>query len=227
MIKYTMEPTSEQLLTPTRPPPGRANAVTAADVEAAAGALFRESIRPTIERVRTKIGRGSPNTIAPLLEVWWVKVARLFSEKVPAPNSLQRIPETVAQAAERLFIEALMAARMHVETEGALKQEHLEQRERHLVKFGAALTARDREMTQEIADLRAVDRRLREDNLAWRTAVQKAQTLAESLARRVKTLEVRLKKRAPEALPRTRNPRRPAAALRVRAKSRPKKRRTR
>jgi hypothetical protein len=183
--------------------------VTGPEVEEAASALFRESIRPTIERVRKKMGRGSPNTIAPLLEAWWAKVAQLFKEKTPAPNALLRIPETVAQAAERLFIEALTAARLHAEAASATTQARLQEREQHLVKFGAALTARDREMAQELIDLRLVGRRLREENHAWRSAAQKAQALADSLARRVKTLQVRLQKPAP-APARTRKRKRPA-----------------
>ena len=214
-----MEPTAESLLNPTRPPPGRANAVTAADVEAAAGAMLRKGEKPTIERVRIRIGRGSPNTIAPFLDGWWVKIGQLFDEKTPAPNPLLRIPESVAQAAERLFIEALMAARGHAEADSAAKQTRLEEREQQLVKFGAALTARDREMTQELIDLRAVDRRLREDNLAWRSAAQKAQALADSLARRIKTLEVRLKKPTPTVI-RTRKPKRPTVRPRKRVQLR-------
>ena len=37
------------------------------DVWAAADALIAEGLRPTIERVRQKIGRGSPNTVSPML----------------------------------------------------------------------------------------------------------------------------------------------------------------
>ena len=41
------------------------------DVWAAADALLLEGKRPTIERVRQKIGRGSPNTVSPMLEEWF------------------------------------------------------------------------------------------------------------------------------------------------------------
>jgi hypothetical protein len=47
-------------------PPSRG--ITAGDVERAADALLREGDRPTIEKIRAKIGRGSPNTINPLLD---------------------------------------------------------------------------------------------------------------------------------------------------------------
>ena len=35
------------------------------DVWVAADALIEEGLRPTIERVRQKMGRGSPNTVSP------------------------------------------------------------------------------------------------------------------------------------------------------------------
>jgi len=41
------------------------------DVWAAADALIAEGLRPTIERVRQKLGRGSPNTVSPMLEAWF------------------------------------------------------------------------------------------------------------------------------------------------------------
>jgi len=41
------------------------------DVDRAADALLREGERPTIERIRARLGRGSPNTINPLLDAWW------------------------------------------------------------------------------------------------------------------------------------------------------------
>jgi hypothetical protein len=41
------------------------------EVSAAADTLLAECLRPTIERVRMKIGRGSPNTVAPMLETWF------------------------------------------------------------------------------------------------------------------------------------------------------------
>ena len=53
----------------------RRRGVTAADVERAADALFRVGERPTIEKVRAKLGTGSPNTINPLLDAWWKRLA--------------------------------------------------------------------------------------------------------------------------------------------------------
>lgn len=41
------------------------------DVNGAADELLSEQLKPTIERVRMKLGRGSPNTVGPMLEVWF------------------------------------------------------------------------------------------------------------------------------------------------------------
>ncbi|WP_196360993.1 DNA-binding protein, partial [Achromobacter xylosoxidans] len=41
-----------------------ATGITEQDVWRAADALLLEGARPTIERVRQKIGRGSPNTVS-------------------------------------------------------------------------------------------------------------------------------------------------------------------
>ena len=60
------------------------------DVELAADALLREGKRPTIERIREKIGRGSPNTINPLLDAWWKRLAARLDA---GPAALHRLPE--------------------------------------------------------------------------------------------------------------------------------------
>lgn len=39
------------------------------DVWAAADAVLNQGERPTIERVRQQLGRGSPNTVGPMLRV--------------------------------------------------------------------------------------------------------------------------------------------------------------
>ncbi|WP_213956676.1 MULTISPECIES: DNA-binding protein [unclassified Variovorax] len=57
------------------------------DVFGAADALLAEGLRPTIERVRLKIGRGSPNTVSPMLEKWFGTLAsRLAGGENPAAN---------------------------------------------------------------------------------------------------------------------------------------------
>src|ERR1700675_2407667 len=89
--------------------------VTAADVEGAADSLLRAGHRPTIDRIREKLGKGSPNTINPLLDTWWKRLsARLDS----GPAALHRLPESVAHVAEALWMQALDEGRRRAAQEG-------------------------------------------------------------------------------------------------------------
>ncbi|MFO1243594.1 MAG: DNA-binding protein [Ramlibacter sp.] len=45
------------------------------EVNAAADTLIAQGVRPTIERVRGQLGRGSPNTVAPMLDTWFAGLA--------------------------------------------------------------------------------------------------------------------------------------------------------
>lgn len=79
------------------------------DVHQAADALIAEGLRPTIERVRQKIGRGSPNTVSPLLDVWFSTLAvRLGLDGKLSGEG--RLPEPVQQAASLLWDAALASA---------------------------------------------------------------------------------------------------------------------
>lgn len=91
------------------------------DVQQAADALIAEGLRPTIERVRQKIGRGSPNTVSPLLDVWFSTLAARLG--LDASRSGEgRLPEPVQQAASLLWNAALVSARE--EAAEALAQAH-------------------------------------------------------------------------------------------------------
>jgi hypothetical protein len=85
--------------------------VTLADVSAAADQLMAAGERPSTERVRLALGRGSPNTIAPLLEQWWAQMA----QRLQARESLPAVPETVAAAFADAWAAALVAGQVHAE----------------------------------------------------------------------------------------------------------------
>src|SRR5689334_10158495 len=56
----------------------RAPRISQEEVFRAADGLLLEGYRPTIDRVRMKLGRGSPNTINDHLDSWWTRLgARL------------------------------------------------------------------------------------------------------------------------------------------------------
>src|SRR6202034_868022 len=89
---------------PLRPPGPSPRGITQSDVSHAADSLLRAGDRPTIEKIRAKIGRGSPNTINPMLDAWWKTLsARLDS----GPAALHRLPESIAHITEALWMQAL------------------------------------------------------------------------------------------------------------------------
>ena len=131
------------------PPPrygAPSRGISGRDVELAADALLREGERPTIERIREKIGRGSPNTINPLLDAWW---KRLASRLDAGPAALHRLPESVAHVAEALWMQALDEGRRRAAQE-------------------IARQARDGARTKEDLDLRSHVLSLREGELESR-----------------------------------------------------------
>lgn len=50
---------------------GLARGIKLGDVLGAADALVDGGVKPTIVRVRKKLGRSSPNTVNPMLDVWF------------------------------------------------------------------------------------------------------------------------------------------------------------
>lgn len=64
------------------------------DVFAAADAVLARGERPTVERVRTELGRGSPARVGQLLEHWWEQLAQRLKGRALLPE----LPGDVAQA---------------------------------------------------------------------------------------------------------------------------------
>jgi hypothetical protein len=85
--------------------------VTFADVSSAADQLVAAGERPSTERVRLALGRGSPNTIAPLLERWWTQLM----QRLHAREALPGVPDEVAAAFAHAWAAALAAGQAHAE----------------------------------------------------------------------------------------------------------------
>lgn len=77
------------------------------DVDGAADALLMEGQRPTVERVRMKIGSGSPNNVGPMLESWYGRLGRRIAG-MPAEGPGDGLP-MAAQNAFRLLWETALA----------------------------------------------------------------------------------------------------------------------
>ena len=88
-----------------------ARGITQDDVWKACDALLLEGERPTIERVRQKIGRGSPNTVSPFLDAWFKHLGGRIKDPgaFAAPPDL---PDPIHQAAKHFWEAALAQTRL-------------------------------------------------------------------------------------------------------------------
>lgn len=87
-----------------------ARGVTEDEVWKACDVLLLEGARPTIERVRQKLGRGSPNTVSPMLETWF----RHLGARIKDPGAFTvpaAVAEPVLQAAQHFWEVAQAEAR--------------------------------------------------------------------------------------------------------------------
>lgn len=163
--------------------------VTAADVELAADALFRAGEKPTIAKVRAKIGTGSPNTINPLLDAWWKTAwARLDS----GPAAFHRLPESVAHVAEALWMQALEEGRRRAHIELTSSERAAANQRQDLEIRSHVLTLREGELDSRLRDRErsqaALEAQLRELTLLLR----KEQASRETQAQRIVSLEEQL-----------------------------------
>jgi len=89
------------------------------DVFAAADAVLARGERPTVERVRLELGRGSPARVGSLLDQWWARLA----ERLNGQARLPEIPSEVSQAFVAVWQQAVLLA------QGAAEQTLAEQRQ--------------------------------------------------------------------------------------------------
>ena len=175
-----------------------AGGIRQSDVSHAADTLLRLGIRPTVEKVRTKLGRGSPNTINPMLDAWWKTLsARLDS----GPAALHRLPETVAHVAEALWMQALDEGRRRAHLELKTSEHLAADQQQNLEVRSHVLTLREGELDSR---LRNRDRTIEDLNLRLRELtglLRKEQVTRESQLQRITTLEAVLARRQPQTRP--------------------------
>ena len=84
------------------------------EVWAAADTVLRLGERPTIERVRQQLGRGSPNTVGPMLDGWYGSLAKRLQSSVDAVEQDDvaevPLPAPVVRAAKAIWGRALQHA---------------------------------------------------------------------------------------------------------------------
>lgn len=81
------------------------------DVFAAADAVLARGERPTVERVRLELGRGSPARVGGLLDQWWARLA----ERLKGETRLPALPAEVSQAFVAVWQQAIHLAQGMVE----------------------------------------------------------------------------------------------------------------
>lgn len=134
-----------------------ARGITEEDVLEAADALLARGERPTIERVRLELGRGSPNTVNRHLDAWWAALSDRIrgknAESLPPPlvNLCQQLYEGMRDQA------AVEARRVASEVEGRLEADRreLEAQLSAVVVERAAVSSASDKLMQEISALRA------------------------------------------------------------------------
>jgi hypothetical protein len=156
------------------------------DVSHAADTLLRAGNRPTVEKVRVKIGRGSPNTINPMLDAWWKTLsARLDS----GPAALHRLPESIAHIAEALWMQALEEGKRRATLEQRDSARLAEIDQQRLELRSHVLSLREGELDSRLRDR---ERTIEELNLRLKEligALRKEQATQELLARKVAELQ--------------------------------------
>ncbi|MFK3797086.1 DNA-binding protein [Pseudomonas sp. NPDC088444] len=164
-------------------------------VFAAADAVLSRGERPTVERVRAELGRGSPARVAGLLDHWWAQLAgRLRGE-----TRLPELPTEVAQAFTAIWQHASTLAQGVVEQslaqqhqlldaeraelvvrEDAVRQEHARQRQQSAIAVAAQESAERRlldlqrlldQHAHQVDDLTRQRQALQEDRDAARARI--------------------------------------------------------
>lgn len=72
------------------------------EVFAAADRVLARGERPTVERVRAELGRGSPARVSQLLETWWESLAKRLAGEARLPE----LPPEVAAAFRAVWVSA-------------------------------------------------------------------------------------------------------------------------
>ncbi len=119
------------------------------EVWAAADALIATGERPTIERVRLKIGRGSPNTVSPMLESWFATLApRLGVAAQGSQAAEEGTPKELRQALDVIWSNAVRSARDKAEAALGLERDKLAELDKELDSQRQMLLERESALAQ-------------------------------------------------------------------------------
>lgn len=151
------------------------------DVFAAADRVLARGERPTVERIRVELGRGSPARVGQLLETWWEGLAKRLAGEARLPE----LPPEVAAAFRAVWVSASEHATAGAQAALAQEQNALLAaqtsltQERKLWEIAIAeaqVLAQSADQAREVAETRLTD--------VQRLVEQQAGQLAELLQQR-------------------------------------------
>ena len=157
----------------------RAPRISQADVFRAADELLIEGHRPTIDRVRMRLGRGSPNTINDHMDLWWTKLGSRLRD-LPG-GMFPQVPERVGQALQLLWNEALEGAHETLQSALLEREQAVTQQEQALETRTRQLADREQVTATRAAAIEESLTRVREQLSA---ANQRAESLEMTLRAR-------------------------------------------
>lgn len=161
--------------------PKTSRGVQEADVWAAADALLAEGQKPTIEKVRLHMGRGSPNTVAPMLDAWFATLGARLGLNQQTQELRNSVPTEVLEAAHALWSNALEHAQQ-------VAEQTLQEREQ-------AAHAAHQQLEALQAKLAQREEGLQQQKTAMDAALQLAQAQREDLSRRLNEMHQQLSER--------------------------------
>ena len=129
------------------------------EVWAAADALMQEGMRPTIDRIRQKLGKGSPNTVSPMMESWFRSLGSRLAGGVSgtanlaAGNDADGVPVSVRNATRLLWETARKEAEQVQDAVLEKVRNELKAREDELDGKRLELTQREEAFAQTRASL--------------------------------------------------------------------------
>ena len=129
----------------------RAPRISQLDVFRAADELLVEGHRPTIDRVRMKLGRGSPNTINDHLDAWWAKLGSRLRD-LPG-REFPQVPERIGKVLQLLWTEAVNGAHEVLQGGLAEREQSLQAREQQVSSQATALAEEQRSTTARASAL--------------------------------------------------------------------------
>lgn len=163
-----------------------ARGITEEDVHQAADAIVSRGERPTIERIRAELGRGSPNTVNRHLDAWWATLSTRLAQQTDG------VPGEVVELARKIWAQVLPKATELAKDRIGEAATAVETRSQHLERAEAELE----QQRHQFADARiALDRRIGELEAvlsARDEALQDAKRAAQRAAAELKASQAEL-----------------------------------